>query len=83
MAWSHAVGPDGHVTTLEFEPEYAKIAEDSLRKNGIKNVEVIVGDARETYVDRFSFSFRHIFVHQLINLIIFFSFGVLSLTEVL
>jgi len=48
MGWSHAVGPEGHVTTLEFDPGYAKIAEEALAKNGIKNVEVIVGDARET-----------------------------------
>ena len=48
MGWSEAVGPDGHVTALEFSPEYAKIAEESFERNGIKNVEVIVGDARES-----------------------------------
>jgi predicted O-methyltransferase YrrM len=42
------VGPDGHVTTLELSPEYAKIAEDAFSKHGIENVEVIVGDARES-----------------------------------
>ena len=48
MGWSHAVGIDGHVTTLEFSPKYAKVAEDTFKKNGIKNVEVIIGDARES-----------------------------------
>jgi predicted O-methyltransferase YrrM len=48
MGWSHAVGVDGHVTTLEFSPKYAKVAEDAFKKNGIKNVEVIIGDARES-----------------------------------
>jgi len=48
MAWSEAVGPDGHVTALEFEPAYAKLAEEAWAKNGIKNTEVIVGDAAES-----------------------------------
>jgi predicted O-methyltransferase YrrM len=47
-AWSHAVGPEGHVTSLEFNPEFAKIAEETWDKNGIANTEVIVGDARES-----------------------------------
>jgi predicted O-methyltransferase YrrM len=48
MGWSHAVGVNGHVTTLEFNPKYAKVAEDTFKKNDINNVEVIVGDARES-----------------------------------
>lgn len=48
MVWSHAVGTDGHVTTLEFDPEYAAVAKAAWAKNGIKNIEVIVGDARES-----------------------------------
>ena len=48
LGWVDAVGKDGHVTALEFSPEYAKIAEDTFAKNGIKNAEVIVGDARES-----------------------------------
>ena len=48
MGWSHAIGADGHVTTLEFSPEYAKVARDTFQKNGIENVEVIIGDARES-----------------------------------
>lgn len=48
MGWSHAVGVDGHVTTLEFSPNYAKVAEDTFKKNGIKNVEVIIGDASDS-----------------------------------
>ncbi|KAH8816818.1 O-methyltransferase-like protein [Xylogone sp. PMI_703] len=46
--WSHAVGPDGRVTSLEYEPEYAKIAQENWAQAGIKNCEVIVGAAKET-----------------------------------
>jgi predicted O-methyltransferase YrrM len=36
------------VTALEFSPEYAAIAEEGFAKNGIKNVDVVVGDATES-----------------------------------
>lgn len=48
MVWSHAVGPEGRVTGLEFEPKYAKIANDAFAANRIMNVEIIVGPAAET-----------------------------------
>jgi predicted O-methyltransferase YrrM len=48
MGWAEAVGRQGHVTALEFSAEYAEIAKDTFAKNGIKNVELIVGDARES-----------------------------------
>ncbi|KFY04800.1 hypothetical protein O988_00513 [Pseudogymnoascus sp. VKM F-3808] len=48
LGFSEAVGPDGHVTTLEFDPEYAQIARGTFEKNGVKNVEVIVGDANKS-----------------------------------
>lgn len=48
MGWAEAVGRDGHVTGLEFSPEYAKTAEEAFAKNDIKNVDIIVGDARES-----------------------------------
>jgi predicted O-methyltransferase YrrM len=48
MGWAHAVGTDGNVTTLEFSTEYAKVAVDAFKENGVQNVEVIVGDARES-----------------------------------
>jgi predicted O-methyltransferase YrrM len=48
MARSDAVGANGHVTTLEFSPEYAKIAEEACNGHDIKNVKIIVGDARES-----------------------------------
>ncbi|KFY17473.1 hypothetical protein V491_04983 [Pseudogymnoascus sp. VKM F-3775] len=48
LGFSEAVGPDGHVTTLEFDPEYAQIARETFEKNGVKNVEVIVGDANKS-----------------------------------
>lgn len=48
MGWSSAVGENGHVTALEFSPEYAAIAEEAFAKNGIKNVDIVVGDATES-----------------------------------
>ncbi|EFY89661.1 putative O-methyltransferase [Metarhizium acridum CQMa 102] len=48
MLWAHATGPDGLVTGLEYSPELAEIAQDALAKEGINNVEIIVGDAAET-----------------------------------
>ena len=48
MGWAEAVGPHGHVTGLEFSPEYAQVARESFAKYGVKNAEVIVGDARES-----------------------------------
>ncbi|TGO89687.1 hypothetical protein BPOR_0098g00180 [Botrytis porri] len=48
MGWSEAVGPEGHVTGLEFSPEYAEIARETFSKNNLSNVEVLVGDARES-----------------------------------
>ncbi|KAJ9164672.1 S-adenosyl-L-methionine-dependent methyltransferase [Coniochaeta hoffmannii] len=46
--WSHAVGPDGTVTGLEFDPEYAKIADSKLAGLGIKNVSFKIGAAADT-----------------------------------
>jgi predicted O-methyltransferase YrrM len=48
MAWAEAVGPNGHVTALEFEPAYAKLAEEAWAKDGIENCEILVGDAAES-----------------------------------
>jgi predicted O-methyltransferase YrrM len=48
MAWSSAVGPDGHVTALEYSPDYAKLAEEAWAKDNIKNCEILVGDAADT-----------------------------------
>ncbi|KID76464.1 uncharacterized protein G6M90_00g074300 [Metarhizium brunneum] len=48
MLWAHATGPDGLVTGLEYSPELAEIAQDALAKEGINNVEIIVGNAAET-----------------------------------
>jgi predicted O-methyltransferase YrrM len=48
MVWSHAVGPDGSVTGLEYSPDFARVAREGLAKNGIDNVELIVGPAAET-----------------------------------
>jgi predicted O-methyltransferase YrrM len=48
MAWAEAVGADGHVTALEFEPAYAKLAEEAWAADNIKNCEIIIGDAAES-----------------------------------
>lgn len=50
MVWAHAVGPEGKVTGLEFNPDYGKKAEEAFEANGVKNVEIIVGDALESCV---------------------------------
>ncbi|KAL7957239.1 S-adenosyl-L-methionine-dependent methyltransferase [Trichoderma compactum] len=48
LVWAHAVGQDGKVTGLEFSEEYAKIANEAFEKQGLRNVEIIVGDALQT-----------------------------------
>ena len=48
MGWAEAVGPEGNVTALEFSQEYAALAEEAFAKNGIKNIDVMIGDARES-----------------------------------
>ncbi|KAM0333032.1 hypothetical protein ACHAQA_001689 [Verticillium albo-atrum] len=48
LVWSHAVGPEGHVTGLEFNAEYAEQATAAFAANGVTNVDVRVGDALTT-----------------------------------
>ncbi|KAI1371974.1 S-adenosyl-L-methionine-dependent methyltransferase [Hypoxylon crocopeplum] len=48
MVWSHAIGPQGKVTGLEYDEEYAKLAEKAWKENDYKNIEVQVGNAAET-----------------------------------
>ncbi|KAI5857321.1 S-adenosyl-L-methionine-dependent methyltransferase [Durotheca rogersii] len=48
MVWSHAVGPEGTVTGLEFDPEYADQARTAWKEHGYSNIEVHVGPAAET-----------------------------------
>lgn len=45
MTWSHAVGPSGTVTGLEFNPEFAKRAEAAFASNSLNNITLKVGDA--------------------------------------
>lgn len=46
---ARAVGPDGHVVTLEYEPRHAEVARDNLDRLGVgERVEVIVGTALDT-----------------------------------
>jgi len=48
LGWAEAVGKDGQVTTLEFSEEYAQTAKDVMVKNKVENVEIIVGDGKES-----------------------------------
>ena len=46
---ARAVGPDGHVVTLEYEPKHAEVARANLDRAGVgERVEVIVGAALDT-----------------------------------
>ncbi|KAK7973052.1 S-adenosyl-L-methionine-dependent methyltransferase [Apiospora saccharicola] len=48
MIWSHAVGAEGQVTGLEFDPEYAKQASSVFAEHGMDNIRVVTGDALTT-----------------------------------
>ncbi|MGE0217504.1 O-methyltransferase [Mycolicibacterium sp.] len=49
IALARAVGPDGAVVTLEFEPAHAEVARANLERAGVADrVEVIVGAALDT-----------------------------------
>ncbi|KAI1142595.1 S-adenosyl-L-methionine-dependent methyltransferase [Hypoxylon sp. FL0543] len=48
MVWRHAVGPQGKVTGLEYDAEYAEAAKKIWKENGYDNIEIHVGDAAET-----------------------------------
>jgi predicted O-methyltransferase YrrM len=46
---ARAVGPDGHVVTLEYEPKHADVARANLERAGVADrVEVIVGAALDS-----------------------------------
>ncbi|KAK8071144.1 hypothetical protein PG997_011347 [Apiospora hydei] len=48
MVWSHAVGSEGQVTGLEFDPEYAAQARSVFAEHGLGNIYVVTGDALTT-----------------------------------
>ncbi|RGP58716.1 hypothetical protein FSPOR_11840 [Fusarium sporotrichioides] len=48
LVWADAVGPDGLVTGLEYESEYAELSKKIFEANSVKNVEIIVGSASES-----------------------------------
>ncbi|KAI0164442.1 O-methyltransferase family protein [Hypoxylon sp. FL1284] len=48
MVWSHAIGPEGKVTGLEYDESYASAARKAWKEHGYNNIEVFVGDAKET-----------------------------------
>jgi len=54
MTWAEAVGPDGHVTALEFSQAYADTAAAALKEHNVPNVSILVGDARESIKTLFS-----------------------------
>jgi predicted O-methyltransferase YrrM len=46
---ARGAGPDGHVTTLEYEPKHAEVARANLDRAGLsERVEVLVGAALDT-----------------------------------
>ncbi|MGD9517000.1 O-methyltransferase, partial [Mycolicibacterium sp.] len=49
IALARAVGPDGAVVTLEYEPAHAEVARRNLERAGVSDrVEILVGAALET-----------------------------------
>lgn len=49
IALARAVGPDGTVVTLEYEPAHAQVARRNLERAGVSDrVEILVGAALET-----------------------------------
>ena len=52
LVWAHAVGQEGKVTGLEFSEEYSQMAREVFERNGVKNAEVVYGDALQTYARR-------------------------------
>lgn len=46
---ARGAGPDGHVTTLEYEPKHAEVARANVERAGLADrVEVVVGAALDT-----------------------------------
>ncbi|KAM0552528.1 hypothetical protein ACHAPJ_007856 [Fusarium lateritium] len=48
LVWADAVGPNGLVTGLEYESEYAELSKKAFAANSVNNVEIIVGPASES-----------------------------------
>ena len=48
LVWADAVGPNGLVTGLEYESEYAELPKKAFAANSVNNVEIIVGPASES-----------------------------------
>lgn len=49
LVWAHAVGQDGVVTGLEASSEYVDMSRDAFDRLGVKNVDIVQGDAITTY----------------------------------
>jgi predicted O-methyltransferase YrrM len=63
LVWADAVGPDGLVTGLEYESEYAELSKKVFEANSVKNVEIIVGSASESYVASKTYFIPHILMY--------------------
>jgi hypothetical protein len=48
LVWSHAVGPEGAVTGLEFSGEFAAAARAAFEKHGAANTRIVEGNALAT-----------------------------------
>ncbi|WP_424743781.1 O-methyltransferase [Mycobacterium sp.] len=60
---ARAVGPEGHVVTLEYEPKHAQVARTNIDRAGVgQRVDVIVGAALDTLPQLRSESFDLVFV---------------------
>jgi ubiquinone/menaquinone biosynthesis C-methylase UbiE len=56
---SERVGPTGHVTGLDFNPDHVAQARELVEQRGLTNVEVVQGDARDTGLPPGSFDLVH------------------------
>ena len=75
VALARAVGPEGSVVTLEYEPAHAKVAQQNLDRAGVADrVEIVVGAALDSLpglADRapFDLVFANILKQPLIDLV--------------
>jgi predicted O-methyltransferase YrrM len=48
MMWSFAVGTDGIVTGLEYDPKYVQLAGLAFEEYCVKNCKIVLGGASKT-----------------------------------
>ena len=59
---SQAIGADGEVVSLEFNPEHARVAKENLANAGISNVSVITGPALDAMKSLLDDSFDFVLI---------------------